>query len=68
MSSGATPLGDSFADAFLTGFVDRHVARLMRIEQMYRFPWTNRVAWRLGWEVANLMTRKPLRTEARHGE
>lgn len=58
--------GDTFGTSFCLGFEDRHVNCLLRVEQLYRYPWTNRLGWRLGWELANFLTSRPLRT-ARHG-
>jgi hypothetical protein len=54
-------MDDTLSNAFCEGIVDRHEHRLLRQENLYRFP-LRRVAWRLGWEVANLLTQRPLRT------
>ncbi len=51
--------------AFCLGVEDRHTNRPLRVEQLYRSPWTNRLAWRLGWELANMLTQRPLRTAKR---
>lgn len=53
---------DTIGTAFCNGLDDRHAAGLLRNEQLYRRPWTRRVAWRLGWEIANMLTTRPLRT------
>lgn len=53
---------DTFVYAFGHGYNDRALNGLLRKEQLYRRPWSNQLAWRLGWELANLFTRTPLRT------
>lgn len=53
---------DTIIQAFTTGYEDRHLYGLLRVEQHYRRPLSNRIAWRLGWEVANVVTPTPLRT------
>lgn len=53
---------DSITTAFENGWIDRVRYGLPRREQLYRRPWTRRVAWRFGWELANLVTAAPLRT------
>jgi len=57
---------DSIREAFEFGWQDRAVYGLLRQEQLYRRPWSRRVAWRLGWEFAHFMTKRPLRTERPH--
>jgi len=56
---------DTLKHAFVNGVVDRHAYGLLRKEQLYRRPWSRRLAWRIGWEFANLLTRRPLRTSKR---
>lgn len=56
---------DSIAIAFNNGWTDRVAHGLLRVEQLYRRPWQNRAAWRLGWELANLLTEAPLRIHRR---
>lgn len=56
---------DGIIKAFCHGIEDRAAYGLLRAEQLYRRPFANRVAWRLGWELANLVTRQPLRTAKR---
>lgn len=58
---------DSFGTAFCNGIEDRHVNGLLRNEQLYRSTTQNQIAWRLGWEIANLLTRRPLRTATPSG-
>jgi hypothetical protein len=53
---------DTIFRAFKNGVDDRRLYGLLRKEQLYRKPWTRRAAWRLGWELANVVTRRPLRT------
>lgn len=56
---------DSIKQAFQNGWTDRVAYGLLRKEQLYRRPWSRRVAWRLGWELANAFTDAPLRTARR---
>lgn len=56
---------DTIGTAFCLGFEDRHANGLLRVEQLYRNGPAQRAAWRLGWEIANLLTTRPLRTEKR---
>lgn len=56
---------DTMGTAFCNGVEDRHVNGLLRVEQLYRFPAWHRIGWRLGWELANLLTTRPLRTGSR---
>lgn len=58
-------MNDTVGHAFLNGIEDRHVNGLLRVEQLYRHGRSQRVAWRLGWEVANMLTRRPLRNAKR---
>jgi hypothetical protein len=58
---------DSVQKAFENGFVDRTLYGLLRVEQLYRRPWSSKVAWRVGWELANLFTKTPLRTDKSKG-
>ena len=58
-------MSDSIGHAFCLGFEDRHVNGLLRVEQLYRSGKGQRIAWRLGWELANMLTRRGLRT-AKH--
>ena len=52
--------------AFWNGWIDRSAYGLLRREQLYRRPrYGLRCAWRLGWELANLVTHTPLRTARR---
>lgn len=53
---------DTVGTAFCNGIEDRHVNQLLRGEQLYRLGTWQRFAWRLGWEVANMLTQRPLRT------
>jgi len=55
-------MSDSAGTAFCNGFEDRHVNGLLRTEQLYRSGWPQRWAWRLGWELADLLTQRGLRT------
>lgn len=55
---------DSIKQALMHGFKDRSKYGLLRKEQLYRRSWKQRVAWRIGWELANIVTRTPLRTRA----
>ena len=52
---------DTIGTAFCNGIEDRHVTGLLRVEHLYRRPLVNRIAWRLGWEVANVLTQRALR-------
>lgn len=54
---------DNIGTAFLNGIEDRHVNGLLRVEQLYRRTTLHKFAWRAGWEVANLLTNRRLRTE-----
>ncbi len=55
-------MSDSVGTAFCNGIESRHVDGLLRVEQLYRSgPW-QRFAWRLGWELANVLTQRALRT------
>lgn len=56
---------DSICRAFVNGYQDRASYGLLRAEQLYRRPRSRIVAWKLGWELANLLTRTPLRTAKR---
>lgn len=56
---------DTIVTAFLHGVVDRHDHGLLRVERLYRRPLRHGLAWRLGWEVGNLLTDRPLRTQRR---
>lgn len=56
---------DRIADAFFSGINDRFEHGLLRAEQLYRRTWMHRAAWRTGWELANALTARPLRTERR---
>lgn len=53
---------DALHAAFANGWNDRVLYGLLRVEQLYRRGWAQRVAWRLGWEFANLTTTTPLRS------
>ncbi len=56
---------DTIGTAFCNGIEDRHVNGLLRAEQLYRSgPW-QRIAWRFGWELANAITGRALRTAKR---
>ncbi len=59
------PRRDTLGEAFCEGVVDRFEHGLLRVEQLYRRTWWHRAAWRLVYEFANLVTRRPLRTERR---
>lgn len=52
---------NTMGTAFLNGIEDRHSHGLHWHEGLYR-PTTLHVAWRLGWEVANMLTTRGLRT------
>lgn len=56
---------DTLGEAFCSGIVDRHEYGLLRAEQLYRTSKKNRMAWRLGYELANLLTQRPFRTAKR---
>lgn len=56
---------DTIGTAFCNGIEDRHVNGLLRNEQLYRREAQHRIAWRLGWELANLLSTRPLRTKGR---
>ena len=56
---------DTFGQALCNGFVDRVEYGLLRQEQLYRRTRLHRWAWRAGWEIANALTTKPLRTAAK---
>lgn len=53
---------DTLSQALFNGWNDRHLYGLLRVEQLYRRPWTRRLAWRIGWEFANALSDTPLRT------
>jgi hypothetical protein len=53
---------DSFRQALARGWEDRVLYGLLRVEQLYRRGWAQRLAWRLGWEFGNATTKTPLRT------
>jgi hypothetical protein len=53
---------DTLGRAFCNGFVDRAEFGLLRVEQLYRRTRLHRWAWRAGWEIANALTSRPLRT------
>lgn len=53
---------DSIGMAFCNGVEDRHTHGLLRNEQLYRGGPMQRCAWRVGWEIANLLTARNLRT------
>jgi hypothetical protein len=59
---------DTIKQAFTNGWTDRVAYGLLRKEQLYRRPWSRRAAWRLGWELANLLTDSLLRTQRKRGE
>ena len=54
---------DSLRQAFINGWTDRAEHGLLRVEQLYRRPLSRRIAWRLGWELANQIVATPLRTQ-----
>ena len=56
---------DTIGEAVCEGIVSRYEHGLSRAEQLYRRTWLHRLAWRAGWEFANLATRRPLRTARR---
>lgn len=56
---------DTIGTAFCLGIEDRHVNGLLRKEQLYRSGWPQKLAWRFGWELANMLTTRPLRTAKR---
>ncbi len=56
---------DTIGTAFCNGVEDRHTNGLHWYEQLYRKEAQHRLAWRLGWEVANLLTKRPLRSKGR---
>ena len=58
-------MSDTIGTAFCNGVEDRHVNGLLRVEQLYRQGPGQRIAWRLGWEVANILTQRGLRTDKR---
>ncbi len=58
-------MSDTIGTAFCNGIEDRHVNGLHWYERLYRHGVGHHVAWRLGWEVANLLTRRPLRSKGR---
>lgn len=56
---------DTFGEAVCNGFDDRYSAGLLRVEQLYRAGPVQKLGWRLGWELANMLTQRPLRTAKR---
>lgn len=57
---------DSIGSAFLNGVTDRHEFGLHRVENLYRRNlFTHRLWWRLGWEFANVVTTRKLRSPAK---
>ena len=58
-------MSDSIGTAFCNGIEDRHVNGLHWYEPLYRSPLSRHVAWRLGWELANLLTGRALRSPGR---
>lgn len=53
---------EQLSTAFCNGFEDRHTHGLLRGEKLYR-SWHWNFAWRAGWELANVLTTRPLRNE-----
>lgn len=53
---------DTIGTAFCNGIEDRHASGLLRKEQLYRSGWAQKIAWRIGWEFAHLLTEHRLRT------
>lgn len=58
-------MSDTIGTAFCNGIESRHVDGLLRVEQLYRSGPAQRIAWRLGWEVANILTQRALRNAKR---
>jgi hypothetical protein len=58
-------MSDNIGTAFLNGIEDRHTHGLLRVEQLYRRPRRHKLAWRLGWWTAHLLTVRPMRTGKR---
>lgn len=61
-ATGVKAKPDALGQAFVNGIVDRVEYGLLRKEQLYRRTRLHRWAWRAGWELANALTTKPLRT------
>ena len=59
-------MSDTIGTAFCNGIEDRHCNGLLRVEQLYRAGWWQRLAWRVGWELANMLTGRGLRTDSAH--
>lgn len=57
---------EKLSTALCNGFEDRHSHGLLREEKLYR-AWHWHLAWRVGWELANVLTTRPLRNEKTHG-
>ncbi len=57
-------MSDTIGTAFCNGIEDRHTNGLHWYESLYR-PKAQHVAWRLGWELANILTQRSLRSKGR---